>query len=219
MSFRVSLAGPETGVVIPPPQANQAPTANGGVPANPGAPGAAGNRPPVPSKPIPLPADKLTYKIRPAGPTDVYWVDIDIGSVSSAGVYAYTLAVPTASKLSGLSLDFAISVISDDLVVAPPSLDLGETPLPADKDAEPEIGQFGLRRPLRSFHIKEISATLPFLKFGIRTIVANRNYVIRLSIASGAVIKPGAYQGTIRIITDDESIKPIEVPLKVVFQR
>jgi hypothetical protein len=182
--------------------------------------GGNGNSPDVPATPSPLPNDKLTYHIRDGSVPGVYWLDIDVGPLQDAGLFSYSLSIPaTGGKLAGLALNFSISVVVDEFVVAPTSLDFGEITLPEQKDDSVEVGRFGLRRPLRYFHIKEMSASAPFIRLTAQTISEARNYFIKVSVVNDPGVKPGAYEGKIRVVTDDKLRPVIEVPFKIQLVR
>jgi hypothetical protein len=182
--------------------------------------GGNGGSPEAPATPIPLPNDKLTYHIRDGSVPGVHWLDIDVGPLQDAGLFSYSLSIPaTAGKLAGLALNFNISVVVDELVVMPTSLDFGEITLPEQKDDSVEVGRFRIRRPLRSFHIKEMSASAPFIRLAAQTISESRNYIIKVSVVNDPGAKPGLYEGKIRVVTDDKLHPVIEVPFKIKLVR
>ena len=172
--------------------------------------------PAVPDKPKPLPSDKLSYKIRQGPNPDTYWLDIDIGPIPDAGEFSDTLSIPASGgKLAGLAVSLDVTVVDDQFILASSSLDLGDVNIPEQKGDAIDIGRFGLRRALRKFQLKEMSSSLPFVRVSAQPIVAGRNYFIKIKLAGDPSLKPGDYEGNIRVVTDDSDHPLIEVPVKL----
>jgi hypothetical protein len=171
---------------------------------------------------VPLSVKRATYHIRrdtSPGSPDTFrasWIDIDLGPMPDAGLFSYSLVIPANNgKLSGLVVDVTISVIEDELVVAPSSLNLTDLQLPGKPGDAIRIGALGVRSALRTFHIIGLSSTLAFMKLEQQTIVDGRHYMIKVRVAAGAAPRPGTYEGSIRISTDDKIQPTILVPCEI----
>jgi hypothetical protein len=177
--------------------------------------GGNGGIPKAPVNPVPLAAKKASYHVR-RDSSDVSWIDIDIGPLARAGLFVYPLVIPPDNgKLSGLNVEVTISVIDDQVVVVPSSLDLSGIQLPEEPAKSAQIGQIGIRTSLRTLHVLKLSSSIPFIRLDAQTILDGKNYLIKLILTADANPQPGTYEGTVRISTDDKSRPTIVVPCRI----
>jgi hypothetical protein len=165
-----------------------------------------------------LSTDAGTLKLAPGAPeswklrreqTGDYWLDIPIEAGS--GSRTTSLIVDLGEKGSReIRVQLMTTVPAENLVVTPKAIDFGELVLTNVGDL---IKRIGVRKIVGSFHIKNLSSTLPFLKFQQTTMVDGSNYLIKVAIDPTKPLKPGAYDG-IALIETDEGHR-IEVPIKV----
>jgi hypothetical protein len=140
-----------------------------------------------------------------------YWLDIPIDAGSGSSTHTAPLVVELGDNRSQeIRVQLMVAVPAENLVVTPRELDFGELALAGVSRA---VQRLGIRKLVGTFHIKTLSATLPFLKLEPATMVDGSNYLIRITIDSAKPLKPGAYSGLVQIETD-ESHK-VEVPINV----
>ncbi|HWO02682.1 MAG TPA: hypothetical protein VNS63_25805 [Blastocatellia bacterium] len=153
-------------------------------------------------------------KLRYDKNSNTYWLDIKVGPVDASISRALPLLVTGPNgALIKLTVNLAIDVPAENLIVTPRELDLGEIALSSLKIGTQKIGRVGIRKLVGSFHIKPPSSTLTFLKVDLETIVEGSNYVLRTRFDLVQIPKAGAYAGKLVIETDDG--KRLEVPIKL----
>lgn len=151
-------------------------------------------------------------KLRYDKAANTYWLDIAVGpsDVSVKRALPLVVTAPHGASLK-LTVNLAIEVPAENIVLTPRELDLGDLALSSLKAGQ-RIGRAGIRKLVGSFQIKTLSSTLSFLKLEQQTIVDGSNYVIRTRFDPAALPKPGAYKGVVSIETDDG--KHLELPIK-----
>lgn len=153
-------------------------------------------------------------KLRHDVSSNTYWLDLTAGPAVASLTQAVPLVVTAADGSSSkLTLNLAIEVPAENLIVTPRELDLGESALSSLKAGQQKSGRIGIRKLVGSFHIKTLSSTLPFLKLEQETIVEGSNYLIRVRIDAENLPKAGAYIGVLVINTDDNQKLQIPVML------
>jgi len=166
----------------------------------------------------PLTADAGTLKLSPDAPASWklrresngdYWLDLGIDGAASASRTA-PLIVDGSQSSEKIRIQLMVAVPTENLAVTPKELDFGEQNLTSLGRA---IQRFGIRKEVGSFHIKNLSSTLPFLKFQQATMVEGSNYLIRITVDATKPIKAGAFEGTV-IVETDEGHK-VELPVKI----
>jgi hypothetical protein len=154
------------------------------------------------------------YKLRHDASSNAYWLDLTAGPADASVTQAVPLVVTAADGSSSkLTLNLAIEVPAENLIVTPRELDLGESALSSLKTGQQKSGRIGIRKLVGSFHIKTLSSTLPFLKLEQQTIVEGSNYLIRVRIDAETLPKPGAYVGVLVIDIDDK--QKLQIPVKL----
>jgi len=153
-------------------------------------------------------------KLRHDKDSNTYWLDMTPGPAEASVKRAAPLVV-TAQNGSPIKLtvNLAIDVPAENLIVTPRELDLGEIRLSVLNAGQQRIGRAGIRKLVGSFHIKSLSSTLPFLKLEQQTIVDGSNYLIRTRLDLDNPPKVGAYNGIVSIETDDGH--RLELPVKL----
>jgi hypothetical protein len=106
---------------------------------------------------------------------------------------------------------------ADELTIVPATLDLGRLSLAGVKPGLTTLGRVGVRRRLGSFKLKNVSTNLPFLAIETQTMIPDRNYVIRITLAPGAEKIRGEKSGSLYIETDDPKRPRVEVPIRMVM--
>jgi hypothetical protein len=153
-------------------------------------------------------------KLRHDASPNTYWLDLTAGPADASLTKAVPLVVTAADGISSkLTVDLAIEVPAENLIVTPRKLDLGETALSSLKAGQQKSGRIGIRKLVGSFQIKTLSSTLPFLKLEQQTIVEGSNYLIRVRIDAENLPKAGAYTGVLVIDIDDKQKLQIPVML------
>lgn len=159
------------------------------------------------------------YRLRREANKEDYWLDIETEPINEPGSHKRSIAIKAAgSNPSQLTIQLTINIAAENLIATPGSLDLGEMELSKLKSGLQKTTRLGVRKLIGAFNIKSVTSTLPFLKFERQTIVERSNYLIRVSINSGSLPKPGPYNGLLRIETDDPQSPLVEVPIKAVFK-
>jgi hypothetical protein len=147
-----------------------------------------------------------------------YWLNVNIGPISKPGIYNEQISLPIGER-ADLKISLTIKVLSQNLIVTPEQLDLGEIALLELKQKPVLAGRFGIRKLVGSFHIKATLSTLPFLQMKTQTMVDASNYLIEVFIVPSEKIEPGRFEGVLLIETDDGRNPRLEVPCKVTFIR
>ena len=152
-----------------------------------------------------------TWKLRREPKSGDYWLDIPTEASSGSGTRAATLVVdPGDGRTREMRVRLTVNVLAENLIVTPKAIDFGEVSL---AKARTSFQRVGIRKIVGTFHIKALSASLPFLKLEQTTMVENTNYLIRITIDPAKPLKPGTYDGALVIETDAGN--RIEVPIKV----
>ena len=148
---------------------------------------------------------------------NTYWLDVTVGPTDASVKRAVPLVVtdPHGAAIK-LTVNLAIEVPADNLILTPRELDLGEIALSSLKAGQQKIGRAGIRKLVGSFQIKSLSSTLPFLKLEQQTIVDGSNYLIRTRFDTDKLPKPGAYKGTVSIETDDGHRLQVAIKVAIV---
>ena len=162
------------------------------------------------------PTEQLDYKLRRETKGSGYWLEIGAGPFSEPGPHSATIELRTSGDGSTvLRVQLTLSVLSDNLITTPGSLDIGELPLSSLRAQARSIGRVGVRKVAGRFRITAISSSLQFIKLEQQTIVEGSNYLIRLRSDPDLPPKPGSYNGLLRIETDDSQKPRIEVPIRL----
>lgn len=161
--------------------------------------------------------DQLKVNLRKERDVEGYWLDMQLGPMSEPGTR--TIPVLVTSGTEEVTIQVEATVVAEGLVVTPATLDMGEVSHAALKDGSRRLGRFGVRKPVGIFQIKSISTTLPFLTLEKQVITEGTNYVIRVVLETKNPPKIGAYNGVIKIVTDDPRSPVLEVPVKLTIIR
>jgi hypothetical protein len=145
----------------------------------------------------------------------LYWLDVDIGPIDSAGYFDLPLTLISSDGSSDVPIKLAINVVNNDIIPSLASLDLGQESIRALKKGAVKTGRFGVRIQLGAFQIRAISSDLPFLAFEKQTLVEGSNYLVRVSVNAKAKLKQGIYGGVIRVETDNTRNAVIELPVRL----
>jgi len=147
-----------------------------------------------------------SWKLRQEANGD-YWLDIPVDAAT--GSKNTTVTIERAGGRD-FRIQLMVTVPSENLVVTPREIDFGDKSLSSISGT---IQRLGVRKLVGSFHIKALSATIPFLKLQQATMVDGSNYLIRISVDSTKPLKPGAYEGVVVVETDEGH--RVEVPVKI----
>jgi hypothetical protein len=151
-----------------------------------------------------------TWKLRREANGD-YWLDIPIGPANETSTQAVPLVVELSDGRSReIRVRLVVNVPAENLVVTPKEIDFGQVTL---ENLRGTLKRVGVRKIAGSLHIKALTTTLAFLKLEQATMVEGSNYLIRITIDPTKPLKPGAYDGTLVIETDDG--QRVEVPMKL----
>ena len=158
--------------------------------------------------------DGVSHKLRRETNGAGYWLDIDAGPFGEDGTRSATIEV-SAGTGPPVTVHMSFTVLAENIVATPSSLDLGELQLSNLQERSRLVGRVGLRKQAGTFRVTALSTSLQFIKVEKQTIVDGSNYLIRLTIDPALLPKPGAHNGVVRIETDDPSKPRVEVPIKV----
>lgn len=162
--------------------------------------------------------DRGPYTMRRSGKD--YWLELTVGPFDQAGSHSLPITLPIRDgKSAELALLVRMTVLSDELIVVPASLDLGQISISSARPGLTTVGRIGVRKRLGSVRVKSISSSLSFLMLEQQTMVPERNYVIRITLAPGAQLTPGETTGVVYIETDDATRPRVEVPIRIVLTR
>lgn len=162
-------------------------------------------------------SDQLKLSLRKETDVEGYWLDMELGPINEPG--ARTIPVLLASAAGELTIEVEVNVVAEELIVTPAQLDLGEMSQADLKSGSRRLGRFGIRKQVGSFGIKSLSTSLPFLKLEQQTVFEGTNYVIRVVLETKSPPKPGVYNGTVKVETDDPRSPVLEIPVKVNITR
>jgi hypothetical protein len=147
-------------------------------------------------------------------PAGDYWLDIPIDAGGGSGTHSAPLVVYLGENRSQeIRVQLMLTVPAENLVVTPRQLDFGELTTARVSGA---IQRISIRKIVGTFHIMNVSSTLPFLKVVPATMVEGSNYLIRITIDPAKPLKPGAYSGVVAIETDEGHKVAVPVNLKLV---
>lgn len=158
-------------------------------------------------------SDQLKLNLTKETDVEGYWLDMELGPINEPG--ARTIPVLLASAAGELTIQVEANVVAEGLSVTPALLDMGEVSHEDLKDGSRRLGRFGVRKPVGTFRIKSLSTTLPFLKLEQQVITEGTNYVIRVLLETKNPPKPGVYNGTVKVETDDPRSPTLEIPVKL----
>jgi len=163
----------------------------------------------------PLPDDPAVFssKIRKEGLD--YWVDLNIGPIPEPGTYIRRIEAPIVGGQK-VPIDVTVLVISRATLLSSEKIDLGRVSMGDLKNGRVISTRIGIRRVAGSIKITSVQTSHPFLKAEAETIFPGTNYVIRVSV-DGTTLKPGSYDCSVQINTDDSNEPKIVVPCKLVI--
>lgn len=154
-----------------------------------------------------------TWKLRREANGD-YWLDIPIGPANETSTRVVPLVVELIDGRSReIRVRLMVNVPAENLIVSAKEIDFGEVAL---ENVRRTLRRVGIRKIVGSLHIKALTTTLPFLKLEQGTIIEGSNYLIRITIDPSKPLKPGAYDGTVVIETDEGHRVEVPVKLKLV---
>jgi hypothetical protein len=158
------------------------------------------------------------YALRADGRVGYYWLDVEPEPVGDAGMRSVKIGLQTeGATRQTFEINLTLRVPLESLTFSPRLVDCGEIPLSSLKEFPNKVGRLGIRKAAGTFQIKAVTSTLAFLTAEIQTMVAGSNYLVRLSTDPKKLPKPGAYEGVIRVETDDPQQSKVEIPVKIVI--
>jgi len=158
-------------------------------------------------------SDQLKLNLRKEADVEGYWLDLELGPINEPG--ARTIPVMLASAAGELTIEVEVNVVAGGLIVTPTQIDLGQISQSDLKDGSRRLGRFGVRKQVGSFRIKAFSSTLPFLTLEQQTVYEGSSYVIKVTLEASKPPRPGVYNGTVKVETDDPRSPVLEIPVKV----
>ncbi len=111
--------------------------------------------------------------------------------------------------------DVTLVVVDSSIAINPTVMNLGTISVASVTGGSVQVGALNVRKLFGSFGVVSVSSGVPSLSFDVRTMVTDKNYVIRVRM-DPTKVKPGAVDSSILIRTDDPKHPTLEVPLKMV---
>ena len=162
------------------------------------------------------PTELIDCKLRREPSGSGYWLDIAVGPFSEPGPRSATIELrASGDALPPVKVQLTLSVLGENVIATPGSLDIGELLLSGLRAQPKVLGRVGVRKLVGAFRITSISSSLAFIKTEQQTIVEGSNYLVKLSSDPSLLPKPGSYNGILRIETDDSQKPRLEVPISV----
>ena len=166
----------------------------------------------------PIPDAVVTLKKGDTG--DQYILEIEPQPLSAGGTR--TIKIPlqsTGAKHETLEVVVTLHAPDNSIVFTPDVVNCGEVSLSSLKNEALRVGRVGIRKLVGKFKITAISSSLPFLHAEVQALVDGSNYVVRLNTLTNNLPKAGAYEGVIRVETDDPGYTKLEIPVKIVVKQ
>jgi hypothetical protein len=168
-----------------------------------------------------LPPNAVTTAVRTESSGSGFWLDVKLGPVDKAGVFRAPLTIPDGFKeftgTSGAMPDVTLVVVDSSFAITPPTLNLGAISIATLANSPAPVGTLNVRKLFGSFKLESVTSGLPGLSFDVRTIINDKNYIIRIRVDPGKGLSPSAIDSSILIMTDDPKHLIIEVPIKAVI--
>jgi len=165
----------------------------------------------------PVPPRAITTAIRSETPGSGYWLDIKVGPIDKSGVYSAKLAIPPESKEladAAESLGVTLVVVDSSIAVNPAIVDLGQISIAKLGIGPVQVGTLNVRKAFGSFRILSVTSYIPALSFDVRTMVTDKNYLIRVRLDTSEGIKPVTLESSIVVMTDDPEHLTLQVPFR-----
>jgi len=168
-----------------------------------------------------VPAGSVTTRVRSESAGSGYWVDVKAGPINKTGVFSTGLDLRGAPKelvdAGGGTLGVTLVVVDSSIAISPGAVNLGQVSIAALGTGPVQVGTLNVRKLFGKFNIVSVRSGLAALSFDVKTMVHDRNYVIRLRLNAGKDIRPGTMDSKIEVLTDDPKHLTLEVPLKLVL--
>jgi hypothetical protein len=161
-------------------------------------------------------AEPISCKLRREAGGAGYWLDVDVAPVTEPGSHARAIGLFEEGKeTTPFSVNLTVTLPSENLIVTPRSIEVSELALSKLKSGTLRLGRVGIRKQAGAFKVVSVSTTLEFVRAEVETIVHGSNYVVRLTGDPSNAPRLGLHEGMLRITTDDTTVPPLEVPLKI----
>ncbi len=166
---------------------------------------------------IAAPVEGATVNLKKNAATEQYTLDIVPNPVGAGGTRTIKIRLQSTGA-KGETFDVVVTLHTPDnsLIYTPENVNGGEVALASFKNAALRVGRVSLRKTVGKFKILSVTSSLPFLQPEVQTLVDGSNYMVRLNTLPTAAPKAGAYEGMIRVETDEPGYTKIEIPVKIV---
>jgi hypothetical protein len=175
-------------------------------------------RPDVPSQGVKLAAVSDAVKLTRESNGDGYVLDMTVESPADAPSRVLPLVINVEGD-QALTLQVTAKTQSEGVVTSSRQVDFGDVPLASLQSGAAPMSRLGVRKPVGTFEIKAVTASLDFLRVEAQTIIPGSNYVIYIRFDKAKLPKPATYIGTLHIETTDAAQPQLDVPVKVVITK
>jgi hypothetical protein len=175
-------------------------------------------RPDAPGQSVTLAAASDTVKLTRETNGDGYVLDVTVESPADAPSRVLPLVVNVEGG-QALTLQVTAKAQTEGLVTSSRQVDFGEVSLANVQSGSAPLARLGVRKPVGTFEVKAVTASLDFLRVEAQTIVPGSNYVIYIRFDTARLPKPATYIGTLHIETTDAAQPQLELPVKVIVTK
>jgi len=140
-----------------------------------------------------------------------------VGPIDKTGAYTAKLAIPPESREladAADALGVTLVVVDSSIALNPAVVDPGQISIAKLGTGPVQIGTLNLRKAFGSFRILSVTSYAPALSFDVRTMVTDKNYLIRVRLDTSKGIKPGTLESSILVMTDDPEHLTLQVPFR-----
>jgi hypothetical protein len=168
-----------------------------------------------------LPPNAVTTTVRTESSGSGYWLDIKAGPIDKTGVFRAPLDLPQGlvGTAGGdpAAPDVTLVVVDSSIAVSPTMVNLGAISIAGLGRGPVQSATVNVRKLFGSFKVLSVTSSIPALSFDVQTLARDKNYLIRIRVAPGSGLGPGAIDSSILIRTDDPRHGVVEIALKAVI--
>ena len=175
-------------------------------------------RPDAPNQSVTLAAASDAIKLTRETNGDGYVLEVTVESPADAPSRVLPLVVNVEGG-QALTLQVTAKSQTEGLVTSSRQVDFGEVSLANVQSGSAPLARLGVRKPVGTFEVKAVTASLDFLRVEAQTIVPGSNYVIYIRFDTARLPKPATYIGTLHIETTDAAQPQLDVPVKVIVTK
>lgn len=167
---------------------------------------------------IAKPIDNAVVNLTKNAASEQYILEVEPQPLGAGGTRTINIPLQsTGGKRETLDVVITLHTPNNSIVFTPEVVNCGEVSLASLQSSPLRVGRVGVRKLVGNFKITGVTSSLTFLQPELQTMVEGSNYLIRINTTTTNLPKAGAYEGVIRVETDDPAYAKLEIPVKIVL--